>query len=232
MNINDNYIPVKQGAEGKLYKGIYLGKEVIVKERFKKLYRHQDLDEHLTRERMKAEAKAIIRSKNAGVHTPAIYLVDFDNRLIVMEEIENSVTVKDYINKVIDDPDVNESTDDKLKSVSSEIGSAIAKLHKHGIVHGDLTSSNMLVREDEKGLVSKLFLIDFGLSQLDASPEDKGVDLYVLERALVSTHKNAEELFKLILDAYKKVYKKGGCPEVLSKLEEVRARGRKRTMVG
>uniref|UniRef100_A0A1B6M2S2 non-specific serine/threonine protein kinase n=2 Tax=Graphocephala atropunctata TaxID=36148 RepID=A0A1B6M2S2_9HEMI len=112
------------------------------------------------------------------------------------------------------------------------MGSAIAKLHKNGIVHGDLTTSNMLVREDEKGLVSTLFLIDFGLSQSDASPEDKGVDLYVLERALISTHKNADEIFKLILETYTKIYKKGGCPEVLSKLEEVRARGRKRTMVG
>lgn len=57
---------IKQGAEGKLYKGLYLEKKVIVKERFKKLYRHKDLDECLTKERMKAEAKAIVRSKSSG----------------------------------------------------------------------------------------------------------------------------------------------------------------------
>lgn len=149
-----------------------------------------------------------------------------------MEEIESSITAKDYINKVIESSQENSIGQEKLESVSHEIGSAIGKIHKQGIVHGDLTTSNMLVKENESGLVSAFYLIDFGLSQLDASSEDKAVDLYVLERALVSTHKNSEELFKLILKAYGSVFKKKGCVEVMNKLDEVRARGRKRTMVG
>ncbi|XP_054268804.1 EKC/KEOPS complex subunit TP53RK-like [Macrosteles quadrilineatus] len=231
MDLNANYMVIKQGAEGKIYKGLYLNKRVIVKERFVKHYRINDLDEHLTKERMKAEAKTIVKSKNAGVRTPAIYLVDFDHRILVMEEIVNSVTVKDAINELTSlqaEGDVR----GKLETICQEIGLALGKLHKNGIVHGDLTTSNMLLKQNSPECEPELYLIDFGLSLLDASPQDKGVDLYVLERALISTHKNSEQLFDLILKAYQTVYKKGSCSEVMSKLEEVRARGRKRTMVG
>lgn len=66
MNLIVDYTVIKQGAEGKLYKGMYLGRKAVAKERFRKLYRHSDLDEHLSKERMKAEAKAIVKSKSAG----------------------------------------------------------------------------------------------------------------------------------------------------------------------
>lgn len=57
-----------------------------------------------------------------------------------------------------------------------------------------------------------------------------GVDLYVLERALLSTHPNTEYLFTAILDSYQRHYDKS--EDVIEKLEEIRLRGRKRTMVG
>ena len=38
-------------------------------------------------------------------------------------------------------------------------------------------------------------MIDFGLSFQEGVAEDKGVDLYVLERAFLSTHPNTEKLF-------------------------------------
>lgn len=59
----------KQGAEGRIYKIDYLGKSALLKERFPKKYRNEDLDKHLTKERIRAEAKNILRCKNAG--TPA-----------------------------------------------------------------------------------------------------------------------------------------------------------------
>lgn len=64
--LGNHFTIIKQGAEGRLYKGIYLGRPVIVKERFQKKYRHPELDTHLTTERMKAEARAIVRCKIAG----------------------------------------------------------------------------------------------------------------------------------------------------------------------
>lgn len=76
-----------------------------------------------------------------------------------------------------------------------------------------------------------LYLIDFGLGYIENVAEDKGVDLYVLERALLSTHPDTEALFEVILESYCKAYGKGS-QEVISKLNEVRMRGRKRTMVG
>lgn len=148
-----------------------------------------------------------------------------------MEEIENSLTVKDHINHTMNSDEPDSAKKDKLEKVSQEIGASIAKLHKNGIVHGDLTSSNLMVKVDSDGTASQLYVIDFGLSQLNPTSEDKGVDLYVLERALLSTHKDSEQIFTLILESYKKAYKKG-CDEVFNKLEEIRARGRKRTMVG
>ena len=84
-----------------------------------------------------------------------------------------------------------------------------------------------MIYEDSR---SKLILIDFGLSFVSSLAEDKGVDLYVLERALLSTHPDTERLFEILLDSYKNASKTGEA--VINKLNEVRARGRKRLMVG
>ena len=63
-----------------------------------------------------------------------------------------------------------------------------------------------------------------------------GVDLYVLERALLSTHPNSEWMLEQILENYKKALLKtkgkGETTEILRKFEDIRMRGRKRTMVG
>ncbi|KAF9420559.1 hypothetical protein HW555_003309 [Spodoptera exigua] len=224
---------LKQGAEAKLYICNYLGKPTLIKERFKKKYRHPDLDEHITKDRIKNEARSIVRCKAFGVRTPALYLVDFHRSRIYMEHLEKSITVKDFIIKHV--------TDDKkakLDTVTEMIGQNVRKLHENNIIHGDLTTSNMLLipksgNEEDDWLHGDLDLvmIDFGLSYIGASPEDKGVDLYVLERAIISTHNDYPDLFKAILEAYKKQSKKK-IEETLSKFEEVRARGRKRTMVG
>ncbi|XP_034250440.1 EKC/KEOPS complex subunit TP53RK [Thrips palmi] len=220
---------MKQGAEGRLFRGAYLGKPTVVKERFKKMYRHPDLDEHLTKDRIKAEARAIVRSKAAGVRTPCLYHVDFNQRRLYMEDIVGSVTVKKFIkDSLIGCSD--EEAMVKIKPVAYEIGSIIGRLHAHHIIHGDLTTSNILYSLSESSKIV-LTLIDFGLSHIDNSAEDKGVDLYVLERALLSTHSNADKMFPIILQAYKKANSQES-KTILAKFEEVRARGRKRTMVG
>jgi TP53 regulating kinase-like protein len=118
----------------------------------------------------------------------------------------------------------------KLNPIAQEIGKVLGKLHANNIIHGDLTTSNMLLINNGKDIPT-VVLIDFGLSHVESSIEDKGVDLYVLERALISTHANIDRLFQAILSTYMKENKKES-REVLKKLDEVRARGRKRTMVG
>jgi len=118
----------------------------------------------------------------------------------------------------------------RLKALASEVGVACGKMHAAGIIHGDLTTSNILIDTSKSDKLT-LCLIDFGLSHVENSAEDKAVDLYVLERALTATFSNIPWFFDILLGAYRKAYSNGG-EEVYDKLEEVRLRGRKRTMVG
>ncbi|XP_075225418.1 TP53 regulating kinase [Lycorma delicatula] len=223
MDNNTNFTIIKQGAEGRIYKGVYLQKPVIVKERFNKKYRHPELDDTLTKERIKAEARGIVRCKVAGIFTPALYLVDLKRRCIFMEDIENSTTAKDYINKLNEDEE-NEENKKCIDKLAYEIGASVGKMHVNNIIHGDLTTSNILIK------ANKIYFIDFGLSHVSTSAEDKAVDLYVLERALLSTHANSDRFFKKILLSYQDNNKK--YKEVITRFEEVRTRGRKRTMIG
>ena len=102
-------------------------------------------------------------------------------------------------------------------------------MHQNNIIHGDLTTSNMLLKGPVDDL--DLVMIDFGLGYVENVAEDKGVDLYVLERALLSTHPRTEKFFEVLLASYTSVCGKSS-QEVIRKLDEVRLRGRKRTMVG
>ncbi len=131
------------------------------------------------------------------------------------------------------------------------VGVAVGKMHCVGVVHGDLTTSNLMLRPPDDGgvvdgtaadgggsggsdsrpsLEGDVVLIDFGLAAQSVQDEDKAVDLYVLERAFGSTHPKAEGLFREVLRAYGESYR--GAAVVLKRLEEVRMRGRKRSMIG
>ena len=144
-----------------------------------------------------------------------------------MEFLENNETVSDYITKFSNNN--NKSSNDELIQLSTEIGRIIGKMHVNNIIHGDLTTSNILLKY-LNNTEYQIFLIDFGLSHIKSSDEDKAVDLYVLERALTSKHNNVNWFFDNILSSYAKFHKSN--EKVLRKLSEVRSRGRKRTMVG
>ncbi|KAK0167727.1 hypothetical protein PV327_001599 [Microctonus hyperodae] len=230
-----------QGAEARIYKGNYLGKLTLKKERFQKKYRHSDLDEILTKDRIKSEVRAIVRAKAAGITTPAIFLIDLTRRSIFMEYIDNAITLKSYIEQMI-----NESTDELwINQLGKVLGSLLIKLHTKNIIHGDLTTSNILVKKTifEKSKNSenkddeydeKLFIIiDFGLARVDSTAEDKAVDLYVLERSLLSSHSQVSSLFSVIMEYYQKgLVDTKQRSDIISKYNDVRARGRKRLMIG
>ncbi|GLG97226.1 TP53-regulating kinase [Gryllus bimaculatus] len=222
---------LKQGAEAKIYKSEYLGCPCIVKERFVKKYRHPELDSHLTKERIKAECRAIVRCKAAGIRTPTLYGVDLAKRCIYMEYIENAKTLKECISNAVNNTEHADGNKDFIGPILERIGVFIGRMHSSNIIHGDLTTSNILLVGDLGSEDLQIIFIDFGLSSADESAEDKGVDLYVLERAIISAHTLKENVFNVILKAYAKEYKKGSS-EVLRKLDEVRSRGRKRLMVG
>ncbi len=212
---------LKQGAEAKIYIGSYKGEKCLIKERFSKKYRLEVLDNTLTKSRMKGEQRAAERCFKAEVLCPKILHMDVEKRKIYMEYFEHAITVKEFIFQI-------QKEDEKLKELTKKIGTAVGRLHSNNIIHGDLTTSNMLINQGNAGY--DLIMIDFGLSCYSNSNEDKGVDLYVLERALISTHSTLPDLFENILASYKEVNPKS--EETIKKFEEVRARGRKRTMVG
>jgi TP53 regulating kinase-like protein len=205
-----------QGAEARLFRCLYFGRRAIIKERFIKTYRHPDLDSSITLQRLKGEVRLLTRVKQLGIHTPSIYHIDWTRRAIVMEDLHDARTVKSVIDKLI-----QENNTMKLDELAERIGSTIGRLHQAHIVHGDLTTSNMLIGEN-----GQLYLIDFGLSAHIPNKtqmlEALAVDLYVLERAIICTHQKAKHFFSNILLAYKNSISD----------EEVRARGRKRSMVG
>jgi len=217
---------IKQGAEARLYTGQFLGENVVVKERFSKKYRHPMLDTQLTKDRHRAEARSLLKCKQIGVRAPTMYLCDQVTSTIVMEHLSQGVTAKAYIDKLLEQNDFR----DELTALAKMIGQTVAKMHASGLIHGDITTSNILVLDvlDDVSLV----MIDFGLSFQEGSAEDKGVDLYVLERALLSTHPNTEWLFQEICSSYQESYQGSNVAEVIKKFEEIRLRGRKRTMVG
>ncbi|XP_053783097.1 EKC/KEOPS complex subunit TP53RK [Desmodus rotundus] len=215
---------VKQGAEARVFRGRFQGRAAVVKHRFPKSYRHPALEARLSRRRTVQEARALLRCRRAGISAPVVFFVDYASNCLFMEEIEGSVTVRDYIQSIME----TEKTPERLLGLAKTIGQVLARMHDEDLVHGDLTTSNMLLRPPPQQL--DIVLIDFGLSFISALPEDKGVDLYVLEKAFLSTHPNTESVFEAFLKSYSSSSKKA--KPVLKKLDEVRLRGRKRTMVG
>ncbi|CAL8340334.1 unnamed protein product [Lota lota] len=223
---------LKQGAEARVYRDIFLGKSTIIKERFPKKYRHPLLDEKLTHRRTVQEVRSIQRCRKAGIPTPVVYFVDYTSHCIFLEDIADSVTVRDHIVSTQHQSHPS-PTLEHLAPLAVKVGQILAQMHDEDVVHGDLTTSNMLLRRNgdvEDASELSLVLIDFGLSYISGLPEDKGVDLYVLEKAFLSTHPNTEALFQKLLESYTASSKKSSA--VIKKLDEVRLRGRKRSMVG
>ena len=126
----------------------------------------------------------------------------------------------------------------RMHNVNEDLSRVSGKMHDNNIIHGDLTTSNMLLRQsplrddaNDGDRRPDVVMIDFGLGYVESVAEDKAVDLYVLERALLSTHPRTERFFQALLDSYQITCGKQA-QEVMRKLDEVRLRGRKRTMVG
>jgi len=183
------------------------GGKALVKERVRKGYRIKELDDGIRRRRTRMEARMLDRARRAGVKTPKVW--GSGDGKITMEWIGGK-RVKDCLN----DMPKNEG----LKAYRL-MGEAAAGLHKAGIVHGDLTTSNMML---EGG---KLYLIDFGLSKMSDKVEDQAVDMYLLYEAMRSTHfRLLEEAWKNVLKAY--VLKYTIANAVIKRLDKIKARRR------
>ncbi|KRX21727.1 TP53-regulating kinase [Trichinella nelsoni] len=217
---------IAQGAEARIFKANFYGRPAVIKERFRKKYRHVALDELLTKERMRAEIRGLMHCRKLGIPVPPIYFVDSKQNLIVFGAIEDATTLKNLLDSMHEVGAVG-----LVDNLASTIGQVLAKMHMNGVIHGDLTTSNLLVKQPlSPDNCRHVVLIDFGLSFVSSMVEDKAVDLLVLEKAFMSTHPNAESFYRTILGSYAKFYGKLGS-EVLAQLEQVRLRGRKRLIV-
>lgn len=210
---------IYQGAEARIYSCTFFGKPCILKERFTKKYRVAELDQKITQQRINQEARTMARCRRHGIACPSVYHVDNEKKSIYMEHVTDGKTVRDFIHTC-------QQQGKDFSNLAQKIGATLAAMHDCDVIHGDLTTSNMIYSE----VIDKLTLIDFGLSSVSSLAEDKGVDLYVLERAILSSHPNTEGFFQQVLTAYQHSSSKAA--SVISKLDEVRMRGRKRTMVG
>ena len=252
-------VSLAQGAEARVFSCTFSdGTPAVVKERFAKVYRHPTLDDRLTRERLGGvrygccwegrracmfhpatiltphtplqppqEARALSRAARGGVAVPTFYAVDVATRRIYMEAVPGP-TVKAWLCS----RPPGSGADAPLLAVGAAIGAAVAGLHALSLVHGDLTTSNMVLRGGGgDSTPPSLVLIDFGLATTSSSMEDRGVDLYVLERALASSHTGvADALWGSVLAAYEAGTAAGERRAVMARLEAVRKRGRKRMM--
>ncbi|KAA6376321.1 MAG: putative Protein kinase superfamily protein [Streblomastix strix] len=142
-----------------------------------------------------------------------------------IQQSSSSSSSSSLMQKSVELPETVNSDDSSLL-IATQIGQAVAHLHDSQIIHGDLTTSNMMIQDQ----TNQLFLIDFGLSFMSNKEEDKAVDLNVLERALLATHPRIGPFWNRVLESYSSTSTHS--KEVLERLEKVKQRGRKRSMAG
>ena len=191
---------IAQGAEAKLYKK---GNSVR-KDRFQKTYRLKELDDKLRKSRTKREAKVLKKLK--ALDFPCPEPIEDDQKQSIEMQFLKGPKVRDIIET------------SNYKALATEIGSKLAFLHNQNIIHGDLTTSNMIKNKE-------IYFIDFGLSFFSHKAEDKAVDIHVVKEALHSTHhKIADAAYKAFLEGYTKSTK--DYKPILKRLETVEKRGR------
>ncbi|KAF8479849.1 kinase-like domain-containing protein [Gautieria morchelliformis] len=255
LSLLESLVPISQGAEAKVYQCYLHGRShppVLLKHRFTKQYRHPTLDNSLTKGRVAGEARMLLKCHRSGVRVPGVRMVDTECGVLGLEWIEGR-SVRSLLGAgeegESEDEAEFEATDEDnpgdglasfgltIDEVMGQMGVQIARMHMADVIHGDLTTSNMMIRPPAHSSTSpnepatELVLIDFGLSFVSNLVEDKAVDLYVLERAFASTHPDSEPLFDAVLKSYGKQSGKVWGP-IYKRLESVRLRGRKRSMVG
>jgi len=198
----------EKGAEANLYEDEWLNHDVFIKERILKSYRIPEIDHRLRKERTRKEAKLLGESKRCGVKTPLIYDINKKQNTLTLEKIYGRM-----IKNVFETVDT-----ERIKNISRKIGENVAKLHNCGIIHGDLTTSNLILEDD------KIVFIDFGLGKNSDLIEDKGVDLLVFKKAISGIHyKIADLCFSEILKGYEIAE---NYEETVRKIEEIEGRGR------
>ena len=215
---------IQQGAEAKIL--FDSSKNLIIKNRISKSYRHPNLDAQIRKRRTKSETKLLEKAGKiincpTPTHTANIYQIQ-------MPFIEGKKLSENLNNFALE----------KQKEICREIGSSVAKLHKEDIIHGDLTTSNMIYVPNKKdtlfakgddGEKNKIFFIDFGLGYISRKIEDKAVDLHLLKHAFEAKHfMHWKILFEDALKSYEKILGKTESEKIFERIKSVEKRRRYR----
>lgn len=186
---------------------ISVEENIVIKDRVEKNYRLKEIDDRLRKFRTRREAKVL--SKLEEINFPAPRLMDMcDQAMQLRMEMVNGNKIRDVL---FQEP----------VALSEEIGKKIGIMHEQGIIHGDLTTSNMILDKEIK-------FIDFGLSFFSEKEEDKAVDLHLLRQALESKHHEIwEECFESALKGYKET--NPDAEKILKRLEQVESRGKNKS---
>lgn len=173
--------------------------DTVIKTRIQKRYRLKEIDESIRRERTRTEARLMSEARKCGVPTPIIKdITDFE---IKMEHI-NGTALKNVI----------------TPGLCEQAGELIGRLHSCGLVHGDLTTSNIMLKD------GKLYLVDFGLAYLDKNVEARGVDIHVLFQTFESTHEDHEILIETFYAGYSRTFTEAD--KIMERVKEIESRGR------
>ena len=203
---------VKKGAEADIYTLVWNNSKTIMKIRKPKNYRNPTLDNNLRKQRTIRESQTLMEVKSFGIPAPLVYFVNLRDSSIIMQRIPGKP--------------IHDLPNSKIISLSRQMGNHVGLLHKNGIMHGDLTTSNFILFQD------KVYVIDFGLSQKTIKPEDHAVDLRLIKEILNSAHANImEESWKNFLLGYRKVAGLTKYSQIIKLVSEIESRGRYATVV-
>ena len=203
---------INRGAEADVYSTVWNKKKAILKIRKTKSYRNTLLDQKIRKQRTVRESQILSQVKSFGISTPLIYFLDTNKCSILMQQIDGKV--------------VRDLRDSEIVKICSEIGKTVGIMHKNGIMHGDLTTSNFIVEK------KKLFLIDFGLANRTEKPDDHAIDLRLFKEILNSAHaKVMEKSWKNFQKGYSKSVGTKYCKKVLDLVAVIESRGRYATVV-
>ena len=197
----------KKGAEADIYQTKWQNSKAILKIRKAKNYRNASLDSKIRKQRTIKESQMIYLVKTFGIPAPLVYFVNLEKTFIVMQEIPGKP--------------IHDLAESKIIELSKEIGKLVGMLHKNGIMHGDLTTSNFILSQNT------VFMIDFGLSQNTIKPEDHAVDLRLIKEILNSAHaKIMEPAWKNFLIGYKSIVGNANYVKITKLVSDIESRGR------
>ena len=203
---------INRGAEADVYSTMWDKKKAILKIRKVKSYRNSLLDQKIRKQRTTRESQIISQVKSFGISTPLIYFMDINKCSILMQYIDGKI--------------VRDLKGNDIVKVCSEIGQIVGTMHKHGIMHGDLTTSNFILDKE------KLFLIDFGLASRTEKPDDHAIDLRLFKEILNSAHAEVmEKSWKNFQKGYSKAVGMKYSKKILNLVAVIESRGRYATVV-